>query len=276
MIKKFLRAFCPPLLWNVAVIIRRFILASTQKPKTYIVQSGPLKDGKLFINIKRRLFFNMYHGQYDDFFWEFLSNDNLNATTILDIGGHIGYHALCFSRLVGKDGKIFSFEPNPFNQKRIQTNLSINQELTDRIFLQSEAVGNNSGTAEFNFSHNVDDESSSGGFIDQSERISSSAIYSSFTKKLVSCLRLDDFANKHDLQNISVIKIDVEGAEALVLEGAFETIKKFEPTLLIEIHSVQAMDHTYRLLKNLGYDAKLLSVDRESRCFIGCRPSKNI
>ena len=69
-----------------------------------------------------------------------------------------------------------------------------------------------------------------------------------------------------------LVKIDVEGAEGFVLDGSLEMIMKHRPILMIEIHSVEAMNHVYHALDRVGYCAEILSVDNESRCFVGCKP----
>ena len=50
-----------------------------------------------------------------------------------------------------------------------------------------------------------------------------------------------------------VIKIDIEGAEALMLEGARETLQSAQPDLLIELHGVPAAQNVFRILDSLGY-----------------------
>jgi FkbM family methyltransferase len=69
------------------------------------------------------------------------------------------------------------------------------------------------------------------------------------TKTTVSCHRLDDIYKGR----VSLIKIDVEGHELEVLKGAENTIKKYMPTLLIEIFDFEN-NEVPKYLKSLGYD----------------------
>jgi hypothetical protein len=58
----------------------------------------------------------------------------------------------------------------------------------------------------------------------------------------------------HNITKISLIKIDVEGAEVLTIRGAIQTLKqKRIKTMIIEFHSRENYDYITRLLKELGY-----------------------
>ena len=65
----------------------------------------------------------------------------------------------------------------------------------------------------------------------------------------VKCERLDDIYDGKP----SIIKIDVEEHELQVLEGAKETIKKYMPTILVEIHDFETSS-VAKFLEYLGYD----------------------
>lgn len=243
-------------------------------PTECVVKSGPLEGAALYINSMMPLFKSMHEGDYDSFFWEYLAEEEFEGGTVLEVGGHIGYHALAFARMVGEDGKVCVFEPNPFNRERLRINLDLNPNLSGRVLLQENAVGDEDAELAFSFSENVDDETSSGGFLSGSERNFSSKAYAKFVKKTVRCVTLDHFVRINNIHDVSLIKIDVEGAEGLVLDGAGKLIMQHRPTLMIEIHSVTAMDHVYRTLDRMNYSVEVLSVDSGSRCFVGSRPRK--
>jgi len=72
----------------------------------------------------------------------------------------------------------------------------------------------------------------------------------------VKCRTLDSFILKQNIKKINLIKIDVEGNELNVINGAIETIKKFKPTILIEIEQrVHDFDinKIFNFIINLGY-----------------------
>jgi FkbM family methyltransferase len=58
-----------------------------------------------------------------------------------DIGAHVGYYSLTFSKLVGESGKVFSFEPNPLNLMYLLKHLRLNQ--VENVFVFPIALGEN-------------------------------------------------------------------------------------------------------------------------------------
>jgi FkbM family methyltransferase len=69
--------------------------------------------------------------------------------TIVEVGGHIGYVSLYFSRLVGPKGKVIIFEPGSNNLPYIKQNIRQNGDSTRNIQLIEAAVGKNKGEAIF-------------------------------------------------------------------------------------------------------------------------------
>ena len=72
----------------------------------------------------------------------------------------------------------------------------------------------------------------------------------------------------------ALIKIDIEGAEALFLAGAQHLLIRLKPVLLIEVHHIIAMHDTLNILLRLGYHTKILNeaASSSSRCFIVAQP----
>ena len=165
------------------------------------------------------------------------------GTEILDIGANIGYNSLMFSDY----GPTYAFEPlfhkvvklNVENNKLkynlyvIPIALSDKRENIDMYLpIQTKNGYRNYGGSSIHFSDGHDPE----------------------TKTIVECHRLDDIYKGVP----SIIKIDVEGHEMQVLKGAENTIKKYMPTILIEIHDFENSE-VPKYLKSLGYE------DPESR-----------
>ena len=176
--KKLLKALCPPVLFRMLHDIYDMLGKSKREPKEAIVKSGPLAGASLLINESAPLFKEMHEGDYDSFFWDFLENTEFEGKTVLDVGGHIGYHALTFARKVGEKGQVYSFEPNPVNGMRFQSNLELNPLLAERVSVVKSAVSDRDGELKFRFSRDIEDGTSSGGYISGSERIFKSDIYS--------------------------------------------------------------------------------------------------
>ena len=155
--------------------------------------------------------------------------------------------------------------------------ISYVNDLAKNIHVYEFAVSDRCGNCKFNFSTNIEDLTSSGGFISGSYMPHSIDMYQNigFTECEVETITLDQFVSSHkSYKSPDIIKIDIEGAEHLALYGANELIKRQRPLLLIEVHSVVAMLKVSEYLFALDYEIKLLEEDRVSRCFIVAEPSE--
>lgn len=215
---------------------------------------------------------DMLSGAYDAYMFDAMPSGPLHGKILLDIGAHIGYHALAFAAM-HPQARIVAFEPNPVNVERARLNFSLSPSLAPQVQLMELALSNANGTVMMNGSSNVEDQTSSGSYIDGASKPLDDSIYrkSGFRSFQVACRRLDELAAEQAWKDVAVMKIDVEGAEHLVLQGARQILERDRPLLLIEVHSVVCMLEVLRVLAPLGYSTELLHEDRPSRCFIAAR-----
>ncbi len=136
------------------------------------------------------------------------------GTVVLEVGAHIGTHAVPVSRLVGPWGRVYAFEPQRKLHRELHHNLALNG-VTNVVPLRF-AIG--SGDARV-VTMNPSMPGNEGG----------TAIGSGGDP--VELRSLDSFG----FERVTVIKIDVEGFEDEVLAGAADTIRRSRPALLIEI-----------------------------------------
>jgi len=170
---------------------------------------------------------------------------------VFDIGANIGWHTLCVL-LNHKETTVYSFEPIKETYQYLIKNLKLNKCGTDKAF--------NIG---------LSDENTTGKFyydIEYSPASSMADLRESEDTVTVECKvkKLDDFISSTlSLKKLDFIKCDVEGAELLVFQGGYETIKKYKPIILTEMLRKWAAKFNYHpnqiisFLKDLGY-----------RCFI--------
>lgn len=144
--------------------------------------------------------------------------------TLLDIGANVGFHSLSASPFF-RD--IYAFEPTPDTFSRLTHNIQLNEFKnvhavnlalssktgTAQLYTSDKNCGNNS-LSEHEINHNID--------------------YKVITIKTRT---LDDFVSEHSIQDISLIKIDVEGLEPEVIEGGLQTIQRQTPVILCELLS---------------------------------------
>lgn len=271
----------PPLITLLLAKPWQLIHKKKQKPYQYRPKWHKIKGGKL----KGRNFYVDPHdgywqqealeGQYDKFFFDFLDSFDLKGKIIFDIGAHIGYHSLYFAELVGNSGRVFSFEPNIFNIKRMKKILNANKNLSSRVRIFNRAVGSQSGKIKFKYSPKIDCGYSCGGHIAGAETPYTKNDYQevNFKETIVRQISLDNL-NK-DLKINSqpfLIKIDVEGAEYLILNGAKNYILKNKPIFLIEVHNIYNMLEVSKFLTTNQYEIKLLNKVSAERCFVAALP----
>ncbi|HLM66817.1 MAG TPA: FkbM family methyltransferase, partial [Longimicrobium sp.] len=129
--------------------------------------------------------------------------------TVLDVGANVGYYTLLASVLAGDAGRVHAFEPEPRNAEFLRRHAAINRRAN--VTVRQAAVSDRAGTARFDFG------SGSG-----TGRLAHAGAIE------VRTLRLDDYCTEHGLAPTAV-KIDVEGAEVAVLEGARGMLERYRP-----------------------------------------------
>jgi FkbM family methyltransferase len=234
------------------------------------IKGGVLKGRKIFI-YETGVWKDMISGEYDTFFVEYLQKLDLRGKVIYDIGAHFGYSAMCFAQLVGPTGRVLAFEPNLSNKKRFEYFLTENKDLADIIEIHDVAISNKIGEEDFNFNDNLDDGTSSGSFIESSHTFYEKESYEKnlgYRKVKTKTVSLDTLNEIGVTETPFLIKIDIEGAEYLAMEGAMQLLRTHKPILLIEIHSIFNMLKVGQILHELDYTIELLKEEKDGRCFI--------
>jgi FkbM family methyltransferase len=127
------------------------------------------------------------------------------GNTVVDAGANTGYYTVIGSRLVGDKGNIYAFEPDPTNFALLQKNVKLNG--CTNVVLEQKALSNRNGTIKlFIAVENKGDHR-----IYQPEGESRQSID-------VEAVRLDEYF-KEQKRGIDVLKMDVQGAEGMILEG---------------------------------------------------------
>lgn len=271
-IKKIAKQALPPFM---TAVIRKTV-AKKSIADWHIIESGNLKSREIFVD--GTLHKEFVEGNYDQFFSNYLSKLDLRGKVVFEVGAHIGYHAMQFAQLVGESGTVHAFEPNTFNRERLQLNLTKNPDLAKIIKLYDVAVSDCEGQIEFNFSSNVDDGKSSGSFIRGAHTPYQEDFYDGigFEKVTVKTVSLDHVSSLLNIENVPyLIKIDVEGAENFVLQGAVNTIEKYKPIILMEIHSIYNMFKTCEFFYSQNYKIELLQEETDGRCFVAATAINN-
>jgi len=139
---------------------------------------------------------------------------------VLDIGANIGCLTMLSASLVGPLGLVVAIEPNPENVKLLEASRRVNG--FDQVLVIQAAAGRQTGLLALNVSY------SNGMTAALPDDVGGL-----FASRPVPCFALDALLPK--ARRLDLIKIDVEGAEPLVVEGAQATIERDRPIILTEI-----------------------------------------
>jgi FkbM family methyltransferase len=140
--------------------------------------------------------------------------------TVVDIGTNVGYHALLAAVCVGKTGKVLAFEPSTPIHTQLLDNIKLNS--ISQIDAQKLAVSDKRGYVDLYF----------GGANSQGNS-SILASHGGQKTESVATITFDEIAEMVPLKSIKLIKIDVEGAEGLVLTGLLPHIEELNPKCVI-------------------------------------------
>lgn len=186
-------------------------------------------------------------GVYEHYIFDYI-RDNLNVegTTIIDIGANFGFHSLEFAELVGDTGRVEAFEPQRVVFYQLCGNAIANG--FDNIYAHNLALGDSETTVLIETPQYYKDDKINIG----NAHINA---YTGMGAHEVKQVRLDDL----HFDNVSVIKIDVQGFEPYVLDGAIKTIEKHRPHIFIEVEEPQLQiygftkESIFTRLADLGY-----------------------
>jgi FkbM family methyltransferase len=262
---------------KICLFVKNHLQFKKSKPEWHIIRRGYLKGIRIFLNkIGHPAFFKMINGEYDKFIYNIIVNKKFDGKVFWDIGAHIGIHTLGFARMVGEKGGVVAFEPNILNFRRLQENVNANPGLSDRVSLINEALSCKTGSTYFFTTDDIDSNRSSGGYLSGITPPLAKDLYSGFKKTKVRLNTIDNFLESNKKYMPNVLKIDVEGAEADVLQGGINFLKKHKPLLLIEVHNVSSMLNVAKILIKMGYGINIIEKSEisVSRCFILAKKQK--
>jgi FkbM family methyltransferase len=182
--------------------------------------------------------------QYEPYIFDFLKINCIETygKDIVDVGANNGNFAVEFSHLVGDNGKVHSFEPQRIIYYQLCTNVFING--LDNVYCHNVAIGDKNGIVYLEEPNYMNKEPVNFGDVRIKKTTENNLI--------VNLKRLDDY----DFSDVVFIKIDVQGYESLVLDGALATIEKHRPYIFVEFE-----DH---LLKENGSSEAMLKEKIES------------
>lgn len=145
------------------------------------------------------------------------------AQVVLDIGANSGLYAL-LAASVSPAAEVHAFEPLKRIAEVLRYNVGLNPSF--RIHVHEMAIGDKTGTAEM--------------YDPGGKRETSASLNSSFRSSWkdhypVPVARVDDFITEKRIEQVDLIKLDVEGFEEFAIDGMLDTLHRYKPAMMLEL-----------------------------------------
>lgn len=193
---------------------------------------------------------------------EFLTRQIIDGDVVFDVGGNIGYYALMLADS-NKSCKVHTFEPVPINYDVLCLNLHLNG--ISNVITNQFALGSFDGESQF--SHSVDGAFSSIISVGRRDELKSIKI---------KVRKLDSYIEENKLEKVDIVKVDIEGAEELFINGAnllLQDEKRKPRVILMELLDINfekygtSVRNVIEKMTDYGYSAKYLDSDGELIAF---------
>lgn len=167
-----------------------------------------------------------------DGYWEswltlFLARTVSPGMQAVDVGAHAGYHTLALAQLVGPGGSVVAVEPNPASAALLAANVALNGH-AKTVAVHEIALGHlDQGTGRLC----VPPGEPKNAHLTQDEAAPGLGVATRSLDALVGATGRVDF-----------LKIDAEGSEAMILEGAMRTLRRERPSIVLEYNARRYRD----------------------------------
>ncbi len=167
----------------------------------------------------------------------------------IDVGSHMGFYSLVASKAVGPSGSVHAFEPGDKQHRLLVDNVGMNA--LGNVHVNKKGVSNKAGTATFvegpsrNLGESYVQEGSQGG------------------GPTIELVTLDDYCRERGITAIGAMKVDVEGLEEFVFQGAQDVLSRLRPRAIVyesvASHSAKfgsSPERVHAMLQRHGYSIR--------------------
>jgi FkbM family methyltransferase len=216
---------------------RYFALAGRAR-RTFPEMPIPLRlpFGAWWLAQKSALDHELMHGSFEDAETRFVQKFLRTGMTVVDVGAHHGLYTLLASKGVGRRGKVIAFEPSRRERRRLLRHLRVNA--CWNVVVEGCALGDEVGEADLFVV---------GGWSDWCNSLRPPAVAEGTETTRIGVERLDDVLWRLQVDAVDFIKLDAEGAELSVLQGAREVLRAASrPVILAEVQDLRTQPWGYR------------------------------
>lgn len=191
-----------------------------------------------------------YFGYHERMVVETFARHLFLNTTVFDVGANFGQFSLLAAQMVGNGGNVVAFEPAPLAYAALVRN--VEQNNFQQVLCRPVAVSETRGIATFYASPSNDQGTGS------LSREAVERYHIAEQAFSVEVEQLDDYVDRFK-QPVSIIKMDIQGAELMALRGATRLLSKYHPVLVIEVDDevMHAFGYTAQntcdYIRNFGY-----------------------
>ncbi len=179
--------------------------------------------------------------------------------TVFDLGAYAGGSTYFFSKAVGSKGMVAAFEPDPVNQQFLRAN--VQRHGLANVIISDCGIWSENTTLAFQSEGNMG--SSVSAVLKRNSNVRQTQV-----------ITLDEASRLLGDRCVSCIKMDIEGAEVEVLQGAGEFLRRHRSRLVIEPHRIEGQMTTEKvteILRGFGYHVELLSQGSQNWPLIAAR-----
>lgn len=171
-------------------------------------------------------------GEWEPESWNAIAKHLSAGSVFVDVGAHIGYYSLKAAPVVGPGGHVIAVEPNPPTIRELEDNIRASGA-SAIISVQAVACSDTEATLDLFAAPRRNTGQSSLSKSNASQTGQDVATYH------VRARPLDDIIHDTGVSRVDVVKIDVEGAEMLVLKGSVNTLARYHPMVIVELIDAQ-------------------------------------
>jgi FkbM family methyltransferase len=175
------------------------------------------------------------------------------GSDVIDIGANVGHFSRQFSRRVA-GGRVFAFEPGSFARWVLEKRARLAR--MDNLHIEALAVSDRCGASVF-----YSGTKRSGKFNHTGSSLRAKDGWQTRFEERVRTVTIDRFAQAAGITDLSLIKIDAEGAERAILDGAARVLADFKPVIIAEVRDSllarfgSSARHIWSTMGTAGYRA---------------------